>query len=98
MPKSKYKLETIMSFKMNVSIRQDVESLVGRIRDWIQQEGGSFSGDIENGSISIETMLGTVKGNYVVNGNECVLEITDKPFLVPWETIESRIREALEKV
>ena len=87
-----------MSFKINVSIRQDVESLVGKIRDWIQQEGGTFSGDTENGSISINTMLGAVKGNYVVNGNECVLEITDKPFLVPQGTIESQIREALERV
>ena len=87
-----------MSFKMNVSIKRDVEELVNKIKDYIQQENGTFSGDTENGSISIKTLLGTVKGNYVVNGNECVLEITDKPFLVPWETIESRIREALEKV
>jgi len=87
-----------MSFKMNVSIKQDVENLVSKIRDWVQQDGGSFSGDTENGSIVVKTVLGAVKGNYVVNGNECVLEITEKPFFVPQGTIESQIREALKKV
>ena len=87
-----------MSFKINVLIKQDVKILVNKIRDWVQQEGGTFSGNTENGSIAIKTMLGTVKGNYAVNGNECALEITDKPFVATQGFIESKIREALEKV
>ena len=87
-----------MSFKINVSIEQDVEILVNKIRDWVRKEGGTFSGDTDNGSIAIKTMMGTVKGNYAVNGNECILEITDKPFVATQGFIESKIREALEKV
>lgn len=87
-----------MSFKMNFSFKQDVENLTSKIRTWIQQEGGTFIGNASNGSIAIKTMLGTVKGNYTVNGNECVLEITDKPFLISHATIESKIREALKRV
>jgi len=87
-----------MAFKINVSIKHDVEELVNKIRELMHREGGSFSGDSQKGSISLGTLLGTVKGNYVVNGNECVLEITDKPFMATEGMIESKIREALEKV
>lgn len=87
-----------MSFKMNVSIKHDVEELVGKIREWIKQESGTFSGDTEKGNIVLKTSFGTVKGNYVVNGNECVLEITEKPFMLPQMIIESKIKEALEKI
>jgi len=87
-----------MSFKINVLIKHDVESLIVKIRDWIQQSGGDFSGDTEKGSIAVKTAIGMVKGHYIVNGNECVLEITDKPFIVPQGIIESQIREALERV
>jgi hypothetical protein len=87
-----------MSFKMSFTIKQDVESLVNKIRTYVQQEGGSFSGDTQKGSISLGTVLGTVKGNYVVTGSECVLEITDKPFLATQGMVESGIREALEKM
>jgi len=86
-----------MSFKMNVSITQDAESLVSKIRNWIEQEGGTFSGDTNSGCIVIKTFMGTVKGHYVVNGNDCELEITEKPFLVSNGIIESTIKDALEK-
>ena len=87
-----------MSLKMNVSIKEDVACLISKIKDLIQKEGGSFNGDTEKGSISLGSLMGTVKGNYVVNGNVCVLEITDKPFVATQGFIESKIREALEKV
>lgn len=87
-----------MSFKINVTIKQDVESLVNKIRNYVQQEGGTFSGNTQKGSISIGSLMSTVKGNYVVTGNECVLEITDKPFMVTQGFIESKIRAALENV
>lgn len=87
-----------MSFKMNFTITQDVESLVNKIRIYAQREGGTFSGNTQKGSISINTIIGTVKGRYEVNGSQCILEITDKPFLATQGMIESRIREALEKV
>lgn len=87
-----------MSFKMNVSIKEDVESLISKIKNSIQKEGGTFNGDTEKGDISLNSLIGTVKGNYVVTGNECVLEITHKPMVTTQGFIESKIRELLEKV
>lgn len=87
-----------MSFKINVTIKQDVESLVNKISNYVQKEGGTFNGDTQKGSISLNSAIGAVKGKYVVTGNECVLEITDKPFMTTQGFIESRIRAALENV
>ena len=44
-----------MSFKMNVSIKEDVESLISKIKDLIQKEGGTFNGDTAKGSISLNS-------------------------------------------
>ncbi len=83
-----------MSFKFKVNINGDVNCIVNKVKNAIQKEGGIFSGDANSGNISIGTPMGKVKGNYKTNGQECVIEITDKPFLVPQSTLESKIKEA----
>ena len=61
----------------------------------IEKAGGTFTGDDSKGGFSASTPAGTVKGQYTIEGQNFSVTITDKPFIVPGSTIESKIREYL---
>ncbi len=79
-----------------VKVRDEITAILNKVRNKITDNGGKFEGDTEHGTFGGRSALGTIKGEYVsISKNEIEIVITDKPFIVPYKTIEYRVREYL---
>ena len=79
-----------------VNVRDGISSIIEKIKSKITGNGGEFEGNLEHGCFGGKSALGTIKGEYItVSENEVEIVITDKPFIVPYRTIECRVREYL---
>jgi hypothetical protein len=79
-----------------VKLKDEVASVLSKMKSLITGKGGSFEGNKENGSFEGKTVLGTIKGEYrSISDNEIEITIDDKPFLVSYSTIESEIKKYL---
>jgi hypothetical protein len=77
---------------INVPFTVDVNRLyVLGLNEAIAQ-GGQLSGDTKKGTFSIPALGGTFEGNYNVNNNVIAIEISKKPFLIPYSVIEAFLR------
>lgn len=72
------------------------EELVRSAETAIAGAGGSFSGTQADGKFAINSPLGKVSGNYVVEGQTFNITITDKPFLVSCSRIEDELRKNIK--
>ncbi|RPI34920.1 MAG: hypothetical protein EHM54_08975 [Nitrospiraceae bacterium] len=83
-----------MAHSFTVKLTDEISSVIGRVRDEITGSGGRFEGNDEYGSFDGSSFLGTIKGEYrCISGNEIEITITDKPFILPYGTIESEIKQ-----
>jgi hypothetical protein len=63
----------------------------------IQNKGGIFQGNATAGTFSLQTLIGSVKGNYQVVSEpnspqtKVAITITKKPFIVPMSKIQEVI-------
>ncbi len=79
-----------------VKIKDGISSIIQKVKSKIAGNGGKFEGNIEHGFFGGRSALGTIKGEYsTISGNKIEIVITDKPFIVPYKTIECRVREYL---
>jgi hypothetical protein len=74
------------------------ESLLDTIRLHLERAGGEISGEVTEGRFSLPTPIGAFRGTYSVLGQTIILVLTDKPFLVPCGTIESRLAAYVKDV
>jgi hypothetical protein len=79
----------------NVSTSEPIGQLIDKAKKAITAAGGTFQGNVENGSYSIPTPLGKITGTYAVNGSSIAFTITDKPFLVGCSKIEEELKKYL---
>jgi hypothetical protein len=72
------------------------EELYSKMKDLMEQKGGSIQGDAVQGTISFDVpIFGHINGIYSIANQEISIEILKKPFLVSCNNIESEIRKAL---
>ncbi len=69
-------------------IKGDKKAILAEVRRRAAKQGVTFEGDESGGQFS-----GVISGYYDVSGEIVALTIEQKPLLVPWEMIESRIRK-----
>lgn len=79
-----------------IAFSGSAEDLVTRARSMIEDAGGSFSGDTEQGRYTVKLPLGEVRGHYRVEPNRLAFQIDKKPIMVPCSAIESFLRGKLE--
>lgn len=72
------------------------ENLLNGARGAIEKQGGSFNGDISQGSFAVQ-LMGTISGTYQVSGQEMMVEITEKPMFIGCSQIESFMRSQFGK-
>ena len=77
----------------DITVSGELAGVLDQVRSNIVGAGGAFSGDASSGEFSGPTAVGIVKGSYTVRGGVVTVTITDKPFLVPCSTIESKVRD-----
>ena len=83
-----------MAHSFTITLTDEISSVLGRVRSEITGNGGRFEGNTEYGSFDGQSVLGLIKGEYrSIDGNEIEITITHKPFIVPYGTIESEIKQ-----
>ena len=79
-----------------VKLKDEVSSILCKMKSIITGKGGSFEGNRERGSFEGKSVLGTIKGEYrSISDNEIEITIDDKPLLMSYSTIESEIKKYL---
>lgn len=84
--------------KCNFSIdfSGSAKSLISKAETAITNNGGAFNGDAESGGFIISTPVGEVSGMYGVDGQNFLISIEDKPFLVSCNKIETTLKQYLD--
>lgn len=78
-----------MSCKFSVNFSEPAESAVLKAKNAVESQSGIFNGDVNNGDFEVTVFGNNIKGNYTVAGQVLNIEITDKPFFVPCNMIET---------
>lgn len=81
--------------QFTIPFSDSADSLTNRAKQEIERGGGSFNGDASHGSFEVKTALGTVGGSYQVTGQEILMFIVRKPFLISCRKIEKELREVM---
>jgi hypothetical protein len=82
------------SFKFN--IESNPAEIINNVKSKIEKEGGSFTGNENEGNFNLPTPVGAIEGNYSVNDNELKIDITKKPMILPCSMIESELEKRLK--
>ena len=82
--------------KCNFSIpfSGSAEDIFNRARAAVEKQGGSFTGDATSGKFSI-SVFGTIEGSYSVSGQQLIIDINDKPMMIPCAAIENALKSQL---
>ena len=78
-----------MSCKFSVNFSEPAESAVLKAKNAVESQSGTFNGDVNSGEFEVTVFGNNIKGNYTVSGQVLNIEITDKPFFVPCNMIET---------
>ncbi len=82
------------SFKFYID--SNPAEIVNNVKLKIENEGGSFTGDENEGNFNLPTPVGSIEGNYSVSDNELKIDITKKPMMLPCSMIESELKKRLK--
>jgi len=83
-----------MAHSFTVKFSDELSAVLDKVRAGITGNGGRFEGNEERGSFEGKTVVGVIKGEYrCIAGNEIEISITHKPFIVPYGSIESEIKQ-----
>jgi len=82
--------------KCNFSIpfSGDPDQVLSRAKAAVEKQGGSFSGDANGGTFSIN-VFGNISGSYTVSGNQLNIAIEEKPIMIPCAAIESALKNQI---
>ena len=78
--------------QLTFQIQVPVEELLSQIQELAKEYEGQFKGDEKSGHVSLQLIVGSIEGDYTIEGNKLHLNITKKPFLIGCETIGSTIK------
>lgn len=78
-----------MSCKFSVNFSEPVESALSKAKNAIENQSGIFNGDEHSGHFEVTVFGNHIKGTYVVESQVLNIDVTDKPFFVPCNMIES---------
>lgn len=82
-----------MSKSFVIEVNCDLSSVMRKAEKIITEKGGNFSGDKYSGWFIGKTPIGAIEGKYQTNNNKVEIIITDKPFVISYNKIESVVRE-----
>jgi hypothetical protein len=74
------------------------DALFQSARTEIINQGGTFTGTPQQGQASLPTDAGTVYWNYLVQGQNLKVTVTDKPWLVSCAAIQQQMAELVASV
>jgi hypothetical protein len=72
-----------------IKTTRDRASLLVRAKRVALENGATFAGDRESGRFSHSM----IKGEYRIVGDTVIVTVTEKHWLVPWDTVDGTLRE-----
>ncbi len=78
-----------LTFQLDIPVTE----FLNRMQKLATEYGGQVQGDEKSGHVSLDFILGSIKGDYTIEGQQLHLNITKKPFLVSYETIRATIKD-----
>jgi len=84
-----------MSCNFSLPISGEPQAALDKARKAVQSQGGTFNGDTQAGNFSVSVFGNTIAGNYIVNGGQLDIVISEKPFLLPCSAIEGYLKQAI---
>jgi hypothetical protein len=81
--------------QFSISFSGDADGLTNRAKREIERVGGALTGDSTQGNFHAKTPIGSIQGNYFINGQVITLAITKKPFLLSCKKIEKELTEVM---
>ena len=82
----------------SIPFSSSAEALVEKARHAISNAGGNFNGDSNAGNFDVSTPLGTIRGTYLIQGDQIHVSIISKPFLVSCGLIEKQLQNYFSQV
>ncbi len=79
----------------NIPFSGTAESVIHKARTAVEGQGGSLTGDTNNGQFQVSVFGSTIAGMYTISDNQMQVHINDKPFIIPCSTIESFLSKQL---
>ena len=64
----------------------------------IHDQGGHFKGDGTSGAFQLTVLGSDIRGSYNISGQELMVTIDSKPFMIPCSTIQRYLAKHLETV
>ncbi len=78
-----------MSCNFSIPFVGEPMNIMNKAKSAVESQGGNFTGDTTSGNFDVSVFGNSITGSYVVNGQNLDVTITDKPFLIPCNAIES---------
>ncbi|MGF7080355.1 hypothetical protein [Mucilaginibacter sp. UYCu711] len=85
-----------MSCKFSIKTKQDIAETYQIALREIERFGASYNGDANGGNFELEVLGMRFKGTIQVKSNIIVVNLTDKPMLVPCSLIESSVKSYVD--
>ena len=85
-----------MACDFSIPFSGSPEAILAKARSAVQNQGGNFDGDANSGEFNVSVLGNKIVGNYTVSGQTLNINITDKPFMVPCNAIESFLKGQLK--
>lgn len=72
--------------------------ILNRAEAAIRDQGGHFRGGDMSGAFHLPVLGSDIRGSYNISGQELIVTIDSKPFMIPCGTIQSYLTKHLEGV
>ena len=82
----------------NIPFSGSPTDILTRAEAAIQDQGGNFQGDDLSGAFQLTVLGSEIRGSYNISGQELMVTIDSKPFMIPCSTIQSYLTKHLEAV
>ena len=73
----------------SISFSGEPDVIVAKAKSAVESQQGTFTGDTHSGNFEVTVFANTIRGLYVVTGQNLNITITHKPFLIPCSAIEN---------
>ena len=76
----------------NIPFTGETATVLDKAKSAVEKQAGNFTGNTEKGDFNVTFFGQEIKGSYTVSGNELLIDIESKPFMVPCSAIESFLK------
>ncbi len=86
-----------MSCKFNINYPHPKEEAIRRLREGVEDNGGTFEGDTTNGHFRVGTPIGSFEVEYTIENDTITIDVLKKPLLVSCKRIKKEIEKYIEE-